>query len=222
MNAEKLIQNIKAQLKEIDAKIASHPYLSALDEGKVKREDLKFFAGHQYHIINSDLRSIAHLISRESSSLGREFLQGVLLGEAEALKGIITFGKAVDMTEEEMSLFEPQPEGFGYPAFVAWLGSYGSSAELAAAFLINYQAWGANCGRVSKALSLKLNFKSEELKFFDLFANTPPEFQTQATTVVSYGLAQGISPHLIERAARLLQSYELMFWDCMYSALSSK
>lgn len=37
MDAEKLIQNIKAQLKEIDAKIASHPYLSALDEGQVKK-----------------------------------------------------------------------------------------------------------------------------------------------------------------------------------------
>ncbi len=219
MDAEKLIQNIKAQLKEIDAKIASHPYLSALDEGKVKREDLKFFAGHQYHIINSDLRSIAHLISREGSPLGREFSQGVLLGEAEALKTIIIFGKALGMTEEEMSLFEPQPEGFGYPAFVAWLGSYGSAAELAAAFLVNYQAWGTNCGRMSKALNLKLNFKTEELKFFDLFANTPPEFQTQATVVVSDGLASGVQPYLIERAARLLQGYELMFWDCMYSAL---
>lgn len=222
MDAEKLIQNIKAQLKEIDAKIASHPYLSALDEGKVKREDLKFFAGHQYHIINSDLRSIAHLISREGSPLGREFSHGVLLGEAEALKGIITFGKAVGMTEEEMSLFEPQPEGFGYPAFVAWLGSYGSAAELAAAFLVNFQVWGANCGKMSKALNLKFNFKAEELKFFDLFANTPPEFQSQATAVVSDGLSQGISPHLVERAARLLQGYELMFWDCLYFALASK
>src|SRR4030066_287727 len=222
MDAEKLILNIKTQLKEIDAKIASHPYLSALDEGKVKKEDLKFFAGHQYHIINSDLRSIAHLISGEPSPLGRVFLIGILQGEAEALKGIITFGKAVGMTEKEMSLFEPEPQGFGYPAFVAWLGTYGSAAELAAAFLVNYQAWGANCGRMSKALNEKLEFKPEELNFFDLFANTPPEFQAQATAVVADGLERGVAPHLIERGARLLQGYELMFWDSMNSNLPQK
>jgi hypothetical protein len=75
---------------------------------------------------------------------------------------------------------------------------------------------------MSKALNEKLGFKPEDLKFFDLFANTPPEFQTQATAVVADGLERGVAPHLIERGARLLQGYELMFWDCMFSNLPQK
>jgi thiaminase len=222
MNADKLIQSIQTELKQIDEKITQHPYMEALEQDRVKKEDLQHFAGHQYHIINSDLRSIAHLVSREASSVGREFLLGVLHGESAALKGIIAFSKTLGLTEEEMDSFEPQPEGFTYPAFVAWLGAYGSAAEMAAAFLVNFQAWGVNCGRMSKALNLKLNFKTEELRFFELFAQTPPEFQDQAMAVVSDGLARGISPHLIQRAARLLQGYELMFWDCMHSSLPQK
>lgn len=222
MDAEKLVQNIRVALKEIDQKITQHPYLSALEEGKVKKEELKYFAGHQYHIINSDLRSLAHLISRESSPVGREFLMGILHGESEALKGIITFGKALGLTEKEMSLFEPSPLGFGYPAFVAWLGAYGSAAELAAAFLVNLSAWGANCGKMSRILMSKLEFEEADLKFFDLFASTPPEFQTQAIAVLADGMSRGILPHLVERAARLLQGYELLFWDCMYSGLAGK
>jgi hypothetical protein len=37
-------------------------------------------------------------------------------------------------------------------ARVAWLALYGSEAEVAAGFLVNFPAWGANCGRMSRAL----------------------------------------------------------------------
>src|SRR5436189_1097404 len=42
------------------------PYLTALEEGKIPREKLRLIAGEQYHIINSDLRSIALLLHRHA------------------------------------------------------------------------------------------------------------------------------------------------------------
>ena len=35
---------------------------------------------------------------------------------------------------------------------MAWLALYGSEAEVAAGFLVNFAAWAANCGRMSRAL----------------------------------------------------------------------
>jgi hypothetical protein len=97
---------------------------------------------------------------------------------------------------------------------VAWLALYGSDAELAGAFLVNFAAWGANCGRMRKALHEKYGFPGSALTFFDLFANMPT-FETEAISVVQNGLDRGISPRAIHGAARMLQSYELMYWDAM-------
>jgi hypothetical protein len=36
--------------------------------------------------------------------------------------------------------------------------------------------------------------------------------------VVETGLARRVEPRLIRRAGRLLQGYELLFWDTMFAA----
>jgi hypothetical protein len=118
------------------------------------------------------------------------------------------------MSDEELSASEPIPAALAYSAFVAWLALYGSDAELTAAFAVNLPAWGANCGRISAALKAQYRLGDEAVSFFDLFANLPPSDDT-ALAVIQGGLDRGITPALIERAARLLQGYELMYWDTM-------
>jgi hypothetical protein len=39
----------------------------------------------------------------------------------------------------------------------------------------------------------------------------------EALAVIDAGLARGIEPRLMARAARLLQGYELMYWDTMHT-----
>jgi hypothetical protein len=118
------------------------------------------------------------------------------------------------MSDGELSASEPIPAALAYSAFVAWLALYGSDAELAAAFAVNLPAWGANCGRISAALKAQYRLGDEAVSFFDLFANLPPGDDT-ALAVIQGGLDRGVAPALIERAARLLQGYELMYWDTM-------
>src|SRR2546422_4469898 len=101
--------------------------------------------------------------------------------------------------------------------FVAWLALYGSDAELAGAFLINLPAWGANCGRMHKALHEKYGIAPSALGFFDLFANMP-SFEQEALGIIQNGLDRGVPARLIHLAARILQSYELMYWDAMVGA----
>lgn len=66
---------------------------------------------------------------------------------------------------------------------MAWLALYASDAELAGALLVNFAAWGANCGRMSRALQDGYGFSEPHTAFFDLFANLPP-FEHDAITVV--------------------------------------
>jgi len=116
-----------------------------------------------------------------------------------------------------LQAYEPAPGAHAYTAFMAWLALYGSEAEVAAGFLVNFAAWGANCGRMSRALRDRYGLTEKSTAFFDLFAAPPAEFEGQAMAVVAGGLARGVDPRLIKRAARLLQGYEKLYWDTLHA-----
>jgi len=45
-----------------------------------------------------------------------------------------------------------------------------------------------------------------------------PSFEQEALGIIQNGLDRGVPARLIHLAARMLQSYELMFWDAMAGA----
>ena len=213
-DALQLVEKIRSDLKPLEEKILGHPYLKALEEGRIPLNLLKVFAGQQHHIISSDLRSIALMLSRQGMLPSRHFLMNVLQGEAAALDALHAFAEALGLKASDLELFEPLPGAHAYCTFVAWLALYGSDAELAGAFLVNFPAWGVNCGRMRKTLHEKYGIAPSALSFFDLFADMPL-FDQEAIAIIQNALDRGLSARLIHRAARMLQGYELMFWDAM-------
>jgi pyrroloquinoline quinone (PQQ) biosynthesis protein C len=217
VKADHLIEKIRIEHKPLAGRILHHRYLEVVETGSMAPEKLRIFAGQQCHIITSDLRSIALLLSRHGNLPSRPYLLGLLQGENAALEKLSKFGHALGMSDVEIRAAEPLPGAFAYSAFVAWLGAFGSDAELAGAFAVNLTAWGANCRRMSGALKGRHGFKPDAVAFFDLFANPPSNHDT-GLAVVQDGLDRGIEPALVERAARLLQEYELMYWDSIADA----
>jgi len=65
-----------------------------------------------------------------------------------------------------------------------------------------------------KALHEKYGIAPSALAFFDRFANMP-SFEAEALDIIQNAVDRGVPARLIHRAARMLQSYELMFWDVM-------
>jgi hypothetical protein len=55
----------------------------------------------------------------------------------------------------------------------------------------------------------------EDCAFFTHFAGQTTELERISLEVIDAGLAQGVDPASIARAARLLQSYELLFWNSL-------
>jgi hypothetical protein len=216
-NAKSLIEAIKKELGSVEQEIRGHPYLAELEAGRIQRERLRLFAGEQHHIIRSDLRSVALLVNRFGGTASGPLFQTLLGGEAAALEALRAFALALAMDQATLQAYEPAPGALAYSAFMAWLALYGSDAEVAAGFLVNFSAWGANCGRMSQALRTRYGFTGNEIAFFDLFAAPPAEFEAGATAVVEDGLARGADPRLIKRAARLLQGYEKLFWDTLHA-----
>jgi hypothetical protein len=144
MDAEvlKFVEGVRRELHPLNEKILNHPYLQALQAGRIERERLRLFAAQQSYIIESDLRSVALMVTRASSEGSRAFFLELLEGERAALKALDLFRAAVVAAPGPAVSDEPLPGAFAYCAFVAWLSLYASEAEFAGALLINLPVWG--------------------------------------------------------------------------------
>jgi thiaminase len=220
VDATDLIEEMRRDLQPVTEQLLRHPYVQALEEGKIGRESLRLFAGEQYNIIASDLKSVACLVSRFGSAPSRDFFLGILQGERAAWDALLTFAYTLGLSETQLREYEPLPGAHAYTCYMAWLALYGSDAEVAAAYLVNFSAWGENCGRLSRILKERFGLGEKEVAFFDLFASPPAMFEGSALSVIQQGLDGGIEPNLIRRTARLLQAYELMYWDTLYKTAS--
>ena len=214
-----LLEDTRKAIASTERRIRHHPYLEALEAQGVKKGKLALFACQQCHIIESDLRSVALIVSRAESQRARDFLSVMLQGERAALMALGHFGQALGLSWEQLHAAEPLPGAFANSAYVTWLATYGTVAQFVGAFLVNLTAWGENCGRISRALQAGYGLSGQDVAFFDLFARAPPGFEEQSLAVVEEGLQQGADPVHIRRAARLLQGFELLYWDTMWEAV---
>ena len=172
------------------------------------------FLGHQYHIAHADARSGALLVHRFDDSPAGGFCRGFLQGGFEALVAIPVMAEKAGLSEADLRAYEPSAEGFAYAAYVRLLASQGTATEVMCGFLVNLPAWGHNCGEIGRGLRENYGWPHGATAFVDAFAALP-SFEDEALPVIQAGLDGGENPELIARVARLIQSYEKMFWDAM-------
>lgn len=210
-SARELLAEVRDELATVEDAIRNHHYLEALERGLVSREDLRVFAEEQRLIIASDRQSFASLAARFVEPPAGDFFGWMAEGEREALERLGAFAADVGADDDAYS---PRPGCHAYAAYVAWLALHGSRADVALAFLANLAAWGESCARIARVLRGRY-----DISFFEFFAPSPPEFEERALAVLEQGLAAGERPDKARGAARLLQAYELMYWDTLHDAL---
>jgi pyrroloquinoline quinone (PQQ) biosynthesis protein C len=214
--AQEVIALARDDTAAVADQLRRHPYIAGVEQGQLPREQLITFAGEQFHIISSDLRSVAMLVSRFQRPEITEFFLETLAGERAALEALVALGRALGQSAEQLRAHEPLAGAHAYTCYMAWLGMYGTPGQVAAAYLVNFPAWGENCGRLSAALMQHYRMTVADVLFFDQFAAPATRFERAATAVIQASLDDGDDPTLIRRAVRLLQAYELMYWDTLY------
>lgn len=213
--ARRLIAEIRAELRPVEDQIRRSRFVAALERGEVPLSSLRAFAGDQYNIIRSDLRSNAAMASRFGTTPGGQFFRDLVNGEALALGYILDFARALGLSEADLQAYEPRPRAQTYPSYVTALAHYGTDADIAASYLVNFAVFGENTGRMAVALRRKYGFTAQDTAFFDFFAGTDPNFEPQALAIIGAGLRGCAKERDIKRSARLLQAYEKDFWDAV-------
>ncbi len=214
-DAQRVVTEIHRILEGPERDIRRHPYPDAVASGEITLDGLRAFPGHQHHVVTSDLRAFALLVQRFGHTSARDFFAGVLQRELAALDNVQKLGQRIGMDPADLHTYEVTPDGVAYAAYVTWQSAYASAAEVTCGLLVNFDAWGFNCGRLSRALKERHGFTKSDSAFLGAFAQMP-SFESATLEIIRAGLDDGVEPRLIERGSRLIQAYEKMFWDAMH------
>lgn len=212
--ARQLVAEIRKELAGVEDQIRNAPFIGAVEAGTATVEQIAAVVAEEYSIVRSDINSFSQMAARwDGTPPGSRFFGDLASGEALALPLVLDFAANVGLDEEDLKAYEPRPRAQTYPSRVAWIASNADRASAAASFLVNFAVFGENMGRIRDALISVYGFAPEEIEFFTFFAEPIPGFEEDAIEVIAAGLIEGACPIDVRRSARLLQAYELDFWQ---------
>jgi pyrroloquinoline quinone (PQQ) biosynthesis protein C len=211
--ARRLIAQIRADLATVEDQIRNAPFIAAVESGRASLAQVTAVVAEEYSIVRSDINSFTQMATRWDSPPGSHFFGDLASGEALALPLVLDFAASVGLDEQDLAAYEPRPRAQTYPSRVAWIASNADRASAAASFLVNFAVFGENMARIRDALLSVYGFTADQIAFFTFFAEPIPGFEDDATEVIATGLLEGACPINVRRSARLLQAYELDFWQ---------
>lgn len=212
---------IRKELTPTIEKILRHPYIKAIEDGKIAKDKLTIFVGEQYYVISNDLRNFAVFAGRTRNPETRFLFLDALTVEREAFEKLKHLAEIVGMSASDLMSYEPLAGANAFTNFVSRLALSASDGEMLSATLVDLPVWGSNCGRLGRALKRKYGLQDDDSGFFDLFATPlPEEFVENATQIIDLELPGNIKE--IKRVSRLILDYELMFWDTVYEHSTPK
>ena len=184
-------------------------------DGRAPLSVIGALAAEEQRIISSDWRSLLALAARADLPAAREFFAGLAQGEALALATVPPLAAACGLDEAALRGYRPLPGCQAYPAYLAWLALNGEPADVVLALVANFAAWGGYCRDIAAGLRAHHGFNDDACAFFDFFAAPTPEIEARAVAVAQTALDLGRPLDQAREYGRLVQSYELMFWNTL-------
>ncbi|WP_369696842.1 transcriptional regulator [Streptomyces sp. XD-27] len=143
------------------------------------------------------------------------FFAALAENETVALDRLAALTAACGLDESAIETYEPRAGCQAYPSYVARLALLAEPADTVIALAVNFAAWGGYCATVSRALRRHYGFDDRACGFFDLFAEPAPDARERTLAAVQAGLDAGRVTGAARRYGRLVQAYELMFWNTL-------
>lgn len=219
--ARRLVSQIRTDLTGVENQIRSVKFVADVEAGRASVEQIAAVVAEEYSIIHSDLNAFTQMAARWDSPNGSHFFGDLAFGEGLAAPLVLDFAANVGLSETDLIAYEPRPKGQTYASRVSWIAANADRASAAASFLVNFGVFGENMGRVRDALVNVYGFAPSQVEFFTFFAEPIPGFEDDAIEVITTGLQEGVCPRDVRRSARLLQAYELDFWQAASEAPGS-
>lgn len=211
-SARALLDSIRRELAPDEA---ANRFVPLVAQGKAPLSAIAALAAEEQRIVTSDWRSFLTLAARADEPAACGFFTALAQGECLALPMLPPLAAAAGLDQAAVAAYRPRPGCQAYPAYVAWLALNAEPAAAVLAMLTNFDAWGGYCVALGRALREHYGFGDEACAFLDFFATPVPELVDQALAAVQAGLDSGRPLDGAGEYARLLQAYELSFWNTL-------
>ena len=205
------LNEVRSSLAPFNKSILEHPFIIEAEKGTLPLDAINRFVKNQNYIISHDVRSLAFMISRTIRDQELEFFDSVYKGDAQALPLLRRMVQSLGLKIIDLETYVPIPEAVSYAHYLTFLAQFATPGEQTMALVVNLPVWGSNCNRLSKALREKYGI--DETSFLDLFAQPITEAEKDASSVIDCYLDM---KEEMKRVAKLIQGYELMFWNGVY------
>ncbi|OLB81877.1 MAG: transcriptional regulator [Actinobacteria bacterium 13_2_20CM_2_71_6] len=220
MTAQELVETVR---KELSLDGHENRLVAAVAQGRAPLGAIAALAAEETRIVASDRRSFLLLAARATEPSAVDFFSGLAQGEGMALVTLPALAAAAGLDETGVRAYRVRAGCQAYPAYVAWLAVNGDPVDVILATLANFAAWGDYCAALARALREHYGFDDAACGFFDFFATPagdagPSELEAQALAAIDARLGTGDPLATGREYGRLLQSYELMFWNTLADA----
>ncbi|WP_309111101.1 transcriptional regulator [Saccharothrix sp.] len=208
-SAKQLLDRIR---DEVAGEHGENRFVPLVAAGEAPLTAIGALAAEESRIVPGDWRSFLTLAAKSPEPAGRGFFTSLAHGEGLVLPLLEPLARKAGV---DLKGYRYQPGCQAYASYVAWLALNVEAAVAAVAMLTNFAAWGQYCGQISAGLRAHYGFEPEDTAFFDFFATPVPELEQQGLDAVQAGLDAGVSFDDAVEHVRLLQGYELMFWNTL-------
>lgn len=238
-SGKKILEKLREENfnKAVNSRLKYHPFVLAAEAGELTLTQRRAFAGEQYSVQQSDAASFAVLAGQKGFNptslatatlpeleMGTDTLFHFLLqGELEAAPLLLAHGASLGFKDEAaLGAYKTSSKAQGFPSYVARLALNHQRAATAAAAAINFPAWSSMCKRVRAALAdPKLGYNvpnatstsQESLAFLAFYENSIEGLDLMVIAIIE---EEGASYEDIVDHVRLLQEYEVDFWDAIF------
>ena len=230
-----MIQKIREEKfnVEVEDRLQHHPYTQAAKDGSLTLSQRQCFARDQYSTLLSLSISFASLaghqgftptsltnisVPKREKEETTDLFQFLLEGIEVQARNLLAHVKTLGVDEATLLSWYPlMAKAQAYQAYWTNLALSNKRAAGAAACAVNFPAWGNTCKSLHEALaSEKYNYDGlddEGLTFFKFAATPIEELDQMAAALIE---EEGATYDELVEHVRLLQEYEVMWWDAMF------
>jgi len=209
MQPLEFLEKLRYELQDLNQKILRHKFIEELSEGKLSIEKIKYFLVQQNYIARRDAKALAIMYSR-SDYPENDFFLKLLVSHQEAIKNLEISLEKLGLKEQEIM---PNPKAIAFTHFFFNIAYFNSLPEQIIAILINFPIFIENINKIGKLLNEKYGIYLP----FLVEAKWDRELEFMALKILEkYDLEKNKD---IKDIARLIQEYELQFWDAVYEVI---
>jgi len=209
VRARELLESVRKELEPLNASVLGCRFLTKAERGELSVDDLRLFAENQLYIVSHDARSLSLMASRAGDPEEAEYFAELARSDLMALRALREMALELGIGQKPLHELRIVPHAVDYTHFLAFLAAHGNPGEQAFALIVNLPVWSAACSRLLNAVRSRHDLRRTE--FLELFANVPSWVEEVGLRVCErYVERHGESMRFF---ARLIQEYELSFWE---------